>query len=268
VPGECGTHEAAVAFQEQRALLDVAEQKRDHPIGLLGHRPILCLGSSKVNDGISRRARGHTRRRGTQTRPMSRWTLGPERSEEAVAALVRAFAPNDPLRAYLVPDPAERRRLTELTLRRSVDAGMAEGRVDAWGDPIVGVAIWLPRPAVDEQDLEASGGESPYDEFGPTVVERVRRVREVVQRLRVLARPDRHMYLDEIGVVPDHQRHGIAGALLEAGHRWADDLELPCALEAMTDANVAFYQGRGYAVIASERVPESELTITTLRRHS
>jgi GNAT superfamily N-acetyltransferase len=197
---------------------------------------------------------------------MSPWTLAPERAEEAVAALVRAFAPDDPLRAHLVPDPAERQRLSAMMFRRSIDAGMAEGRVDAWGDPIVGVAIWLPRPAVDEQRLSAPIGPSPYDEFGPTVVERVGQVREVVQRLRVMARPDRHIYLDEIGVVPEQQRRGIAGALLEAGHAWADDLGLPCALEATSGANIAFYLGRGYAVIATERVPESELAITSMRR--
>jgi GNAT superfamily N-acetyltransferase len=94
----------------------------------------------------------------------------------------------------------------------------------------------------------------------------VTRVREVVQRLRVMARPDRHIYLDEIGVVPEHRRSGVASTLLEAGHAWADDLGLPCALEAWTDANVAFYQGRGYAVIASERVPGAALAITTMRR--
>ena len=197
---------------------------------------------------------------------MSRWTLAPERSEEAVAALVRAFAPNDPLRAYLAPDPAERERLSTMMFRRSVDTGLAEGRVDAWGDPIVGVAIWLPRPPVEQQGGSAPIGPSPYDEFGPNVVERARQVREVIQRLRVLARPDRHIYLDEIGVVPEHQRRGIASALLEAGHAWADDLGLPCALEATADATIAFYRGRGYAVIASERVPDSGLTITTMRR--
>ena len=183
-----------------------------------------------------------------------------------MAALVRAFALNDPLRTYLAPDPAERQRLSAMMFRRSIDAGMAEGRVDAWGDPIVGVAIWLPRPAIGEQDLAAPIGPSPYDEFGPTVVDRVNRVREVAQRLRLVARPDRHIYLDEIGVVPEHRRRGIASALLEAGHAWADGLQLPCALEANTAANVAFYQRRGYAVIASEQVPESELAITTMRR--
>jgi len=197
---------------------------------------------------------------------MSRRTLGPERSDEAVAALVQAFAPNDPLRAYLAPDPAERERLSTMMFRRSVDTGLAEGRVDAWGDPIVGVAIWLPRPAVEEPGRSAPIGPSPYDEFGPTAVAGVRKVREVIQRLRVVGRPDRHIYLDEIGVVAEHQRRGIASALLEAGHAWADDLGLPCALEATADATIAFYRGRGYAVIASQRVPESNFAITTMRR--
>lgn len=71
---------------------------------------------------------------------------------------------------------------------------------------------------------------------------------------------------DEIGVLPEHQRQGIAKALLEVGHAWADTRSLPCALEADVDANIAFYRGRGYDVMASERVPESDLVITAMRR--
>jgi GNAT superfamily N-acetyltransferase len=198
---------------------------------------------------------------------MRRWSLTADRADEAAEALARAFAPHDPLRTYLAPDPADGPRVNAVMFRLSIAAGLADGRVDVWGDPIVGVAIWLPRPAIGEGALlPAPPVPGAYEEFGPEVVERIGRVREVMQRLRAIARPDRHVYLDEVGVIPEHQRHGVATALLEAGHDWANTLGLPCALDADVEANVAFYRGRGYEVIARERVPESVLTITAMRR--
>jgi GNAT superfamily N-acetyltransferase len=198
---------------------------------------------------------------------MTPWALTADRADEAADVLARAFAPDDALRQYLAPDPVERSRLSAMMFRRSIEAAMHDGRVDGWGDPIVGVAVWLPRPAIDGAGTPSPGaGLSVYDDFGTAVVERVARVREVAHRLRAIARPDRHVYLDEIGVVPEHQRRGIATALLEAGHAWAEAQGLPCALEADVDANVAFYRGRGYEVLASERVPGSDLVISAMRR--
>jgi GNAT superfamily N-acetyltransferase len=197
---------------------------------------------------------------------VSRWALTPDRADEAADVLARAFAPHDPLREYLAPDPAERERLSAMMFQRSIAGGLSSGRVDAWGDPIVGIAIWLPRPALADGETPPAAVSSAYQEFGPEVVERVTRVRAVVNRLRAIARPDRHVYLDEIAVVPEHQRKGIATALLEAGHAWADAKSLPCTLEAEVDANIEFYRGRGYDVLASERVPDSNLVITAMRR--
>jgi GNAT superfamily N-acetyltransferase len=199
---------------------------------------------------------------------MRPWTLTPERADEAARALDRAFPDDDPLAAYLAPDPAVRRTLTAILHARSIASGLAIGRVDAWGDPIVGAAIWLPRPALEAAQAPRRRGPGPLDELGPAVAERVRRFGEVQRRLRAIARPDRHAYLDEIGVTPEHRRQGIATALLEVGHAWADARGLPCALEANTDANVAFYERRGYEVVDSERVAGSDLVLTAMRRRT
>ena len=66
-----------------------------------------------------------------------------------------------------------------------------------------------------------------------------------MHRLRAISRPDAHVYLDMIGVLAAHRRQGIATALLEAGHAWADGLGLPVALDTDTEENVAFYTRRG-----------------------
>ena len=87
-----------------------------------------------------------------------------------------------------------------------------------------------------------------------------------MQRLRAVARPDRHVYLDELAVVAGHRRHGIATALMEAGHGWADDLGLPVALDTDTDENVAFYERRGYEVVAREPLPYTDRDLVAMRR--
>lgn len=87
-----------------------------------------------------------------------------------------------------------------------------------------------------------------------------------MQRLRAIARPDRHVYLDEIGVLPAHRRRGIATQLLEVRHHWADELGLPVSLDTDTDANVAFYERRGYQVIARERRTDTDGTLVAMRR--
>ena len=197
---------------------------------------------------------------------MSHWALTPDRADEAANVLARSFAPHDPLREYLAPDPAERERLSAMMFQRSIAGGLSDGRVDAWGDPIVGIAIWLPRPPIADGEKRPEAASSAYQEFGPEVVERVARVRAVVNRLRAIARPDQHAYLDEIGVLPELQRKGIASALLDAGHAWAEAQGLPCALEAEVDVNIAFYRRRGYEVLASERVADSDLVFTAMRR--
>jgi GNAT superfamily N-acetyltransferase len=69
-----------------------------------------------------------------------------------------------------------------------------------------------------------------------------------------------------IGVLPPHRRRGIATALTEAGHVWADDLGLPVPLDTDTEENVAFYTRRGYEVMARDRLPDSARELNAMCR--
>lgn len=63
-----------------------------------------------------------------------------------------------------------------------------------------------------------------------------------------------HWYLDLLGVAPDARRRGFGGALL---HGWLEQVDADCAasyLETDRRENVAFYEGRGYAIVGEERV--------------
>ena len=186
-----------------------------------------------------------------------------ERVAEAVDILLEVF-PDFPGSAAL--DAADERSIARRLHERTVEAGRAIGRVDLWGDPPVGVAVWLRRPALGEPELSRPPRPDVRSTLPPEVVEPLERFGAAVQRLRAVARPDRHVYLDMLGVLPAHRRRGIATALLQAGHAWADSLGLPVALDTDTDENVAFYERRGYVVIARERLPDTDRDLVAMRR--
>ncbi|HUF07122.1 MAG TPA: GNAT family N-acetyltransferase [Candidatus Binatia bacterium] len=188
---------------------------------------------------------------------MRTWRLTPDRAAEAVEVLRRVL-PEFPASDAL--PPAERRRVAVLLHSRTIETGLARGRIDVWGDPIVGVAVWLVRPALNDPGPSPQprvSGERLSDLISAGVIARLEAFDAVLQRLHAVARPDRHVYLDMLGVVPAHRRRGIATALMEAGQAWADGLGLPCALDTDTAENVAFYERRGYRTVDRERLPDS-----------
>ena len=190
------------------------------------------------------------------------------RIREAADVLAVAML-DDGFGQYLAPDPDERLTINRAYYAELIGLAISEGRVNAWGDPIVGVAVWLERPAVADGDhrsaLTVPAFEAPAL-LAPDVASRVERFGAVIRQLRERARPDRHAYLDSIGVLPDHRRRGIATRLLAAGHAWADGAGLPCALDTVTDEDVEFYQRRGYRIVSVAQVPGSGLRITAMRR--
>jgi len=189
--------------------------------------------------------------------------LPPDRAAEAVEVLLEVF-PDFPGSNRL--GAAEERRIARILHERTLESGLAVGRIDAWGDPPVGVAVWLRRPALDEPEPPRPPRPRLHDLLPPTVVAALERFDATMQRLRALSRPDAHVYLDTLGVLPVHRRQGIATALMEAGHAWSDDLGLLAALDTDTDENVAFYARRGYEVMARERLPDSGPELVAMRR--
>jgi GNAT superfamily N-acetyltransferase len=62
----------------------------------------------------------------------------------------------------------------------------------------------------------------------------------------------RHWRVELVGVEPALQGRGIGGKLMEAVLRQVDAAGEPAYLETDTPDNVAFYQRRGFAVIAEQ----------------
>lgn len=194
---------------------------------------------------------------------VSVWSVSPDRAAEAVEVLLDVF-PDVPGSDRL--GATEERRIARLIHQRTVESGLAIGRIDAYGDPPLGVAVWLRRPALGEPEPPRTPRPHLRDLLPPEVVLGLERFDATLQRLHAISRPDAHVYLDMIGVLAVHRRQGIATALMEAGHAWADDLGLPVALDTDTEENVAFYARRGYEVIARERLSDSGRELVAMRR--
>jgi GNAT superfamily N-acetyltransferase len=173
---------------------------------------------------------------------------------------------DEPGGRWLFPDPDEFVEVNEQIFISTMGRAMDEGRVDAWGDPFVGVAVWLEQPVIGEE----SPRRQPSSVSSPILPEhaaaRVGEFARLLQRMRRLARPDHHVYLDTIGVLPDHRSRGVATGLLRAGFTWADNLGLPCSLDTLDPDNAAFYRRRGFDAVASELLTGSDLTLTSMRR--
>ncbi len=198
---------------------------------------------------------------------MSLIVIDRPRVREAADVLARAML-DDAAAEYLLPDPDERLTAQREMFTALIARALDEGRVYAFGDPIVGVAVWLRRPPIEGP---ASPGDSTTrgsagSPLPPDAVVRAERLAGVLRELRVISRPDEHAYLDSIGVLPEHRRQGIATQLIAAGHAWADEAGLPCALDTLTDENAAFYSRRGYGIVATAAVPGSDVRVTAMRR--
>lgn len=184
--------------------------------------------------------------------------LFPEQFEQAAVALGRAFVRDPALMAILpesdVSEPAERvRRITEV-----FRAALAVQRRE--GEPVLGV--------MDEGRvagaavIAGSGAASIWTLVGfglPYMPRMIKAVgwggtRRALQLTDTLARnhpPERHIYLNFLGVDPEHQGKHYGIALLDA----LRDLALARTdlagvyLETATEANVPYYSSHGYKVI-------------------
>jgi ribosomal protein S18 acetylase RimI-like enzyme len=180
----------------------------------------------------------------------------PEQYPDAARALGRAFI-NDPPIKVLLPepsDPVERARL--LTIFFEALLGIQRQT----GEPVLGVM--MDDKVVAAAILEGAGGAS----VASLILKGVFRLPGMVQSLGwggmmrgiqmqgelLKNHPhEPHIYLNFLGVDPDYQRHHCGSVLIEELRRLAATRSALCGvyLEAATEANVAYYQSRGYEVL-------------------
>jgi len=184
--------------------------------------------------------------------------LFPDQFEQAAVALGRAFVRDPALMAILpesvVPEPEKRiPRLTDI-----FRAALAVQRRE--GEPVLGV---LDNGCVAGAAVIAGGGAASIFTllaFGlshmPSMIRAVGwggtlRALELTDTLARNHPPQRHVYLNFLGVDPDHQGKHYGIALLDALRDLAEQRSdfAGVYLETATPANVPYYSAHGYEVI-------------------
>jgi ribosomal protein S18 acetylase RimI-like enzyme len=165
--------------------------------------------------------------------------------------LSRAFD-DDPVMAWLFPDPRRRPRWLNTFFEVRLRQLMRQEEVWATADA-AGAALWA-QP--DRWKLSA----------GETASMLLRIVRGVGRRtprgLRGLALIEEHhpsephWYLAVLGVDPSAQGEGLGSALLAPVLRSCDEDGVPAYLESSKERNIAFYARHGFRVTEEVQMPK------------
>lgn len=186
------------------------------------------------------------------------------RTEEArllARRLCDAFR-DDPVQRWLFPRAAayERRGLAnfELVVRRTAEVGVVHTTLG-----LEGAALWLP-PGRDL--LDGPGGSL----FAWRSLLLLRGA--VVRGARFLAAlaqhhpREGHWYLPVLGTAPEHQRRGVASALLRAMLVRSDAEGVSAYLECSKQRNLSFYARHGFEVLGPLRAEGGPMVWPMLRR--
>ena len=181
--------------------------------------------------------------------------------DASAEVLAQAFH-DDPGTIIFEPDSERRARLLPPFFRNFVAAALAEDAdIVVAGDPIAGVACWFgpDRHGPSPDTLGAHGFADVVAMAGDEAVARLLGMVSEMERQHTELTDGPHLRLEFLGVLPSSQRTGIGTALIEHGHRRADETGMPCYLETMTLPNVGYYEHRGYRLVreyeVGDRVP-------------
>ncbi len=175
--------------------------------------------------------------------------------------LARAFV-DYPLLVYAVPDATQRREAAAFFAQYDLYYGVGHGEVYATSPRLEGVAVWVP----SEQLPMCMGrvlGAVPWRVvagFGRRVGRKLAVPGRYVDARHESLAPYRHWFLSLLGVAPEAQRQGYAGALLRPALKRLDEVGLPCYLETMNGRNVGRYEHFGFKVLEESIVPGTPLT--------
>lgn len=185
--------------------------------------------------------------------------------DSADAVLARAFF-DDPEFVWIAPDPETRSEFLRAYYDIVVDYTRRHGTVDE--DAGTGAALWLSPddPFLDPERVTPPGFSRFREVLSVDSLERARASAGMMERLHRDLVEVRHWYLMALGVIPESQGDGHGGRLISIGLERADGDSLPCYLETNTEANVRFYERRGFAVVGSGRLPEDGPPYWCMRR--
>lgn len=178
--------------------------------------------------------------------------------QRAAPAIARAFAWHEPWGEWTLPDPATREEiLTGLVEQDLRDRFLSYG--ECWTIAGVSTTLWMPP---GKKAFERRRGEDVYAVYA----DRAELVREADRTIAAMKPARPHWYLDTIATEPESMGRGLAARLLDHNLALRDRCGDACALDTHTARNIGFYQRRGFEVVASDKLPESEIDLVMMYR--
>jgi len=185
----------------------------------------------------------------------------PDEHRSVCDVLGRAFE-DDPVAAYLFPDPATRAERYARFAAIAIDA-FSTSAVVVTEPEIRSGAIWQTPTHARLGWADQLGLVFRFLGLTRSGFARAARMGELMSRHH-LREP--HWYLAVLGTDPSAQRSGLASAILQPILERADRERMPCYLESSKAANLPFYNKHGFEVVDELRIPDGPSLWPMVRR--
>jgi GNAT superfamily N-acetyltransferase len=187
----------------------------------------------------------------------------------AAEALARAFY-DYPLLKYYYPDNLKREKIASCFFASAVYMGIRSGGVYATSINMEGVAVWMlsdqyPKSMIE--NLRSIPFSVTYGLFRHGIY-KMKAVGDHIDSVKKRLAPPKHMFLQTIGVEPEHRGKGFAGKLINPMLVRLDEEKLPCYLETLDGKNVGLYENFGFRLLDESVVPGTELTSWAMLRET
>ncbi|MDQ4035515.1 MAG: GNAT family N-acetyltransferase [Chloroflexota bacterium] len=179
--------------------------------------------------------------------------------DECAGVLADAFQADPGTMVFLARD-GERAAILPVFFRTFVAAALSEGAdIVVTGEPITGVASWFgpERHGPSPEAMGAHGLGAVLEQSGAEATGRLLGMLEEIEANHERLVTEPHLRLEFFGVISALQGKGIGTALIEHGHRRADELGLACYLETFSEPNVGYYERRGYRTVGQFTVGDN-----------
>jgi GNAT superfamily N-acetyltransferase len=193
--------------------------------------------------------------------------VNPEEADALGGVLARAFI-EDPGCRHIFPERDRYLRKMQSLFSRGVRLAAEYGVVYTTPERS-GAALWLSPDAkktIGLRELIHSGFLFALVRLAPGELRCVMKMHyDAVARIQRHVKTP-HWVLDTLGVAPEYQGQGVAGALIQVVLEQADAVGIPCYVITHKLSNITLYKHFGFEVVESSQVQGLNIIVTSLRR--